>query len=853
MLRSLVCIVLYVPALALGAVSGRGQSVVVRAERTALPIHVDGRVNEEAWRRAVTFSGFAQSFPDFDAPPTQWTAVRVLYDDRFLYVAFVCEAPREEIVRRMGRRDSLDEVDLVSVAIDSAHDHRTAYKFEISVAGVKKDTLRFDDYQATANWDEVWEGAVADIPEGWSAEFAIPLRILPFSSAPEQTWGISLNRYIAARKETDSSVPISESTNAEVSLYGHLIGLKDLKTPLRLELVPFAVARAIQQPQFSDSSSTSPRLTLPSADIGADFKVGLSQSLTLNGTINPDFGLVEADAVQLNLTNSEIFYPEKRPFFTQGMSIFQSIGSDESSPSPQSLFYSRRIGLTSPIFGAAKLSGNPARGVEIGVLDAVVAGAADPDQDQSRPDLAVTWNPVQPLHLGPRAALPSAAITPQNYFTAVGRGQVLPRLTVGSTVAAATPLVRPCTEADLALPDDLRPERCSASGGNVAGLDWTLSSDGGDWGFWGQAAGSQRVRGLPRKLSDGTEMRPGTTGAGFYFTAGKLGGEPFRLKVNGEYESPTLDVNPTGFQETQNQKLLETELAYLRSREGPLRKVRLRLKGKTRFTTDGRETPRGKKLTLEGEAVFPGYHEGAFELALDKQEFDVREIRRSGIPFEKQNNVSGTLEFKSDKRKAVQASIKGEVQHSLAEEALPPATTASLKGSVTLVPVRWLETEIGVQLERSPQAARWTGTSGTDLFFAGLQAGSSSVTLRQLISVTPDLSFQLYTQLFNGYGIYGPFYQASASGVAPIRIRDLRPSTTPSGVDFRVTAWNLNAVVRWEYRLGSAIYLGYTRSQSAIPVDPTTPVQPDVFQLGSLGQARTQDVLLLKWTYWWGP
>jgi hypothetical protein len=171
---------------------------------------------------------------------------------------------------------------------------------------------------------------------------------------------------------------------------------------------------------------------------------------------------------------------------------------------------------------------------------------------------------------------------------------------------------------------------------------------------------------------------------------------------------------------------------------------------------------------------------------------------------------------------------------------------------VTVVPSPSLETEIGLSTDHSPQSMRWTRTSGSDLYFAGLNAGSSSVTLRQLVAFTPDLTFQLYTQLFTGYGVYGPFYQAVASGLAPIYIRDLQQSATASGQDFRVTTWNVNAVLRWEYRLGSAVYLAYTRSQSAIPIADSTPVQPNVIDLRGLLQARTEDVVLLKWSYWWG-
>ena len=207
------------------------------------------------------------------------------------------------------------------------------------------------------------------VADGWVAEFSIPLSVLRFPEAAVQTWGFSVRRQIAALNEEIESVDNPRTSNANVSRLGHLTGLEGLKPRRAVELVPYLATRGALRPQFSDPPRPTPRLLDPTLDVGLDVKAALTSDLALNATFNPDFGQVEADQLILNLSTFEAFFPEKRTFFTQGLELFQPVGSATGNV-PQSLFYSRRIGLDTPILGAAKLTGTVTKGVEVGVLDA---------------------------------------------------------------------------------------------------------------------------------------------------------------------------------------------------------------------------------------------------------------------------------------------------------------------------------------------------------------------------------------------------------------------------------------------------------------------------------------------------
>src|SRR5262249_19304568 len=268
-----------------------------------------------------------------------------------------------------------------------------------------------------------------------TAELAIPLDILRFPQAPTQEWGFLVRRTIHRTHQVFDSSLIPRSANGLVSRLGILTGLDGIQPRRAFQLTPYTTTRLTFRPQNSDPAFPSPRLTEPSADVGADLRATLTSDLTLNAAINPDFGQVEADQVVLNLSNQELFFPEKRPFFNQGLELFQPVAA-EYGPPPFQLFYSRRIGLDTPILGAAKITGSGWKGLDIGILDAVVMGAPDPGkkdvaflddpdpddafvhQVEGNPDKRLQFHLQQPLHIGLNSALPREPPVSRHYLAA---------------------------------------------------------------------------------------------------------------------------------------------------------------------------------------------------------------------------------------------------------------------------------------------------------------------------------------------------------------------------------------------------------------------------------------------------
>jgi hypothetical protein len=344
------------------------------------PPEIDGLLDDEAWRHAPKFSEFLQKEPDEGKSATEKTAFQIVYDDEALYLGIMCyDSEPEKIVARLDRRDGWVEADRVRVSLDPYHDHRTGNWFNINAAGVKQDAQIFNDGDEDMSWDGVWEGEAAINSQGWSAEYKIPYHVLRFSPKEKYTWGINVNRFICRKNEHDFWVLIRKGENGFASKFGHLEGIKGIKPPRHLEFLPFAVGRSIFQPE----SSTNPDGRDLFSSFGLDMRYGLSSNVSLNATLNPDFGQVEADPASLNLSAFETFYEERRPFFVEGNTIFGKPGS--------ALFYSRRIGKqpgrfstpessdiidkpdSTTILGAMKLSGKTSKGTAFGIMDAVTA------------------------------------------------------------------------------------------------------------------------------------------------------------------------------------------------------------------------------------------------------------------------------------------------------------------------------------------------------------------------------------------------------------------------------------------------------------------------------------------------
>ncbi|MFY0562806.1 DUF5916 domain-containing protein [Archangium lansingense] len=840
-------------AVASAAIEGPGRNQFLHAARAQGPVTVDGRLDEDTWARAPVFDGFVQRFPEAGQAPSERTELRVLYDDRNLYIAVTSHDSEPALINRnLGRRDSDLYSDRVKVLLDPTHDHRTAYVFTVNAGGVQSDGLYYDDRLYSTDWDGVWDAAAGPREGGWVAEFAIPLSLLRFPEAPVQTWGFSVRRDIARRNEELETVLNPRTSNAVVSRLGHLTGMEELKPQRAVELVPYLAARTVARPQFSDAARPWPRLMDPSADLGLDFKLALTSNLALTGTFNPDFGQVEADQLILNLSTFESFFPEKRPFFTQGMELFNPVGGQGG---PQTLFYSRRIGLETPILGAAKLTGTVAPGVEVGLMDAVVTGPWRRDVDEERPDRTVGLHLTRPLHVGPNNALPTDPAVPMNYLAAVVRGQVGTSSRVGGMVTMATPLTGGCSHESAALDEDLQPVQCLARGGNAAAVDFDLKTENGEYGLMGQVDASQVVGGVPeRTLRDGTVLRRGDTGFGGYVRAGKFGGEGFRWDLGDDFSSPRLNLNASGFQRTQNEHAPRLSLRYQRpDGMGPLKAYSANFNVGTKWTTDGRAVNRGSWFNFNTGAQLPSFDYVGVEVGADVGGWDVRELNSTGVPLENRNSAFLALIVETNENRM--ASVGGFVAASRRFQSGPvaPAWEGQVNLYGTVRPHPALETRLEVFLDRTSFAPRFIEDLGDHRFLLSpLLTDSMSLTLRQQWVVTPRLTLQAYAQLFTAYGAYGPYYEGVSNAARiPIHFASLVPVERENTDDFHDVALNLNVVLRWEYRLGSTLYVVYTHGQQRFPVaDGARP--PHTLMPSGLLAGAANDALLVKWSWFWG-
>jgi hypothetical protein len=366
------------------------QAKSLPAEKAALPVKIDGNLDDAAWKNAPVATGFIQNFPSYGLPASEKTEVKVLYDNSAIYIgAYLYDDPKL-IRRQITARDAEQQtdVDYFSVFFDTYNDHQNGFQFLVTTANVQTDarlspsfTGEFNTY-GDKTWDAVWESKVSIKADGWVAEMRIPYISLRFAKKDIQNWGLQLMRYSRRKNESSFWNPVDPQVNGFVNQFGELQGLKNIDPPLRLSLSPYVTTGYRKSPQTSGYLSEWLR------NGGMDIKYGINESLTLDATLVPDFGQVISDNVVNNLTPYEVKFTENRPFFTEGTEIFNKAG----------LFYSRRVGATpsgyqsvknfvaahpdwkieknpslTQLYNATKFSGRTGRKLGIGFFNAITA------------------------------------------------------------------------------------------------------------------------------------------------------------------------------------------------------------------------------------------------------------------------------------------------------------------------------------------------------------------------------------------------------------------------------------------------------------------------------------------------
>jgi len=861
---------------------------VAPASRPAL----DGRLDDAAWTTATPIDGLMQRDPQEGAAATEQVDVRILYDAEALYIgARLFDASPKAIIRRLGRRDVNTHSDEFRVLLDSYHDRRTAFEFIVNAAGVKRDVLLGDDGgYSDDSWDAVWEAATALDSLGWTVEMRIPLSQLRFSGVSAQVWGVRFERWIQRKNELDMLPLVRKTESGVASRFADLQGLQDLPAPKRVEVMPYVVGRG----HYDTPDSPRDPFDHGSAylgNVGADVKYGVTSNLTLDATVNPDFGQVAVDPAFVNLTQFEVQLEEKRPFFLEGGNIFGFAGNGNGlaklSDRPQ-YFYSRRIGQppqgdpsgdyvdtpsNSTILGAAKLSGRRANGWSIGVLDALTAREWATVAFDSAPARRQR-DEVEPL---------------TNYFV----GRLKRDLRQGNTTLG---LVATAVNRDLDTPAlDMLSSAAYAGGVDLfhrwGHKTYTLAA----------SLGGSYIRGSPLAIQEAQKSsaryygRPdaksfrydplrtslaGTTGDVFL---SRVGGA-WNWSVAGEFVSPGFEVNDLGFQERVDRMSAEVKGRRRWSRPG-----KAFLHAVTELSLDRSWNYDGdaiqRKVSMYAFGQFRNFWIGEVTASYSGGTLDDRLTRGGPLARTPPSWYLSADGYTDDHKKAslyAFAAVTHDTAGGWSLELLPKLTLRpSSAVSLSFAPEYFTGRSAAqyVQPVTDPFA---TATDGARYLFADLIQHEVSATLELNATFSPTLSFQLYAQPFTFTGAYRGFKELRApqtftfntygrdngSTVTPGPTADSVCTTGPTecsrvdpdgsgpapafalyNPDFRTRSLSIKAVWRWEYRPGSTIFLAWTHSRSGFfPYDASFNVGRDLGR--ELFLDRPTNVLLVKFNYW---
>jgi hypothetical protein len=863
---------------------------------------IDGRLDEEGWSKATPITEFTQIDPQEGKPGTQRTDVRFLFDNEALYVGarmFEKNGPKD-IVTRLVRRDANMESDYFEVVIDAYHDHLGRAFFDVNPSGVKFDALGVGTSYPDGSWDAIWEAGTHIDSLGWTAELRIPYSQLRFSRQEVQTWGLQVRRYMQRSHEETQWSHWAKTEVGGPSRFGHLEGIRIGSVPKHLELLPYAVTRsrhirpsATNDP-FNDGSRQDMRF-------GGDVKALLTSNLTLDATINPDFGQVEVDPATVNLSAFETFFEEKRPFFVAGSGIF-NFGNANcyfcSNFSSIESFYSRRIGRApqganlaydagefadvpenSTILGAAKITGRTSKGVTVGLLNALtrreVASVVESDGTGLKQE-------VEPL---------------TNYLVGRATKDYLDgNLVVGGI---GTSVVRRL--GDSALRDRLTTHAESFGGDMV--LSWDkknyqllasamLSSVSGD------SAAMMRVQrssaryfqrpdravggeGLFRSGFLNSSYRPGATslrGIASYLRLAKDGGN-FNFEAQANLRSPGFEVNDISFLSRADYMQLVGNVAYNWTK--PTRWYRdaaFIIGSQQSQNFDGDLTNRDVHVYLQSQT--PQFWRWNLWGLHNLQVYDERLMRGGPVAVLPAGDVV-SANVSTDSRRAVVLNVNPRFQRNT-EGGFQSAMNTSIRwkpaSSVSLSFGPSYNLTRGVQQYVTSVAdPTATAFAGNRYVFSSLVQKTLSMDTRLAVTFTPNSTLEMYVQPFIASGAYSDFKEFDAPRQVRKSVYGRGRGTIASnvGTNGLVTSYTVdpdaagpaapftfdnpsfdtrsllgNVVYRWEYRPGSTLFLVWTQSRS-----------DELSYTGNLDFARDRSALfsthpdnifLVKVNYWLG-
>lgn len=828
---------------------------------------IDGILNDPAWEQVEWGGGtFRQRDPDAGADPSVQTYFKILYDAKNLYIAFRCLDPDpSKIVARMSRRDGFDG-DWVEINIDSYADKRSAFSFTSSVSGVKGDEYvsnNGDNWDTS--WDPIWYLKTSINSEGWAAELRIPLSQLRFTDKPEHVWGFQVMRNFFRNQERSVFQYIPPTAPGYVYKFAELHGIKGIRPQKQLEIQPYIVTKA----ETFQKEEGNPFMTGQSSSVavGLDAKIGITSDITLDLTVNPDFGQVEADPSRVNLTAFELFFQERRPFFIEGNNTLNFPLTDYSN---NNLFYSRRIGRSpqgsvdlsaneyahantrTTILGAAKLTGKNKHGFSWGILETVTA----PERAQIDSLGTTRYQMVEPM---------------TNYF--VGRAQQ--DINKGNTIVGGmfTAVNRKIEDPGL---NWLRSEAYTG------GLDFIHNWQDRKYffsakTFFSHVRGSTESMIETQRSSERYFQRPDNdhehvdsarrslTGTGGTLIIGKRSGK-FVYDVGFSWLSPQLELNDIGFllQTDQMRQWIYPQYRIINP-VGIFRSQYYNFYQSQQWDFGGKNLSRDYELN--GQVQFKNFWELGAGVAYNEHSISNADLR-GGPAILYPGNVSNWIWAGTDRRKKFYVTINPNWLWGFDNY----LRTWGVDMGLTWRPMNALNISIAPSIYHNLNQMQYvtTGEVGTDPRYVVGEIDQTTfrVSLRMTYMVTPNLSIQYWGQPFGTAGTYTNFKYITNANAAEYNGRYLSvPNSwiTSQGSDYAVDEGNKgtvdytfakpdfnfgqfrsNMVIRWEYIPGSTLFLVWTQEMNGSFYDRNDATHaPYSFNFDQ----QAHNVFVMKYTY----
>ncbi len=865
------------PANGASAVTPQDSKPPVRAARLDGPITVDGVLDEAAWAAAPVTDAFHQRDPIEWAAPSQRTEVRVLFDDAAIYVgARLFDTAPDSVLARLARRDVDISADGLVVFLDPNRDRRSGWYFGINAAGTLYDGTLSNDGASDNSWDGVWTGRARRTADGWVAEMRIPFSQMRFTGGAAPEWGINFKRNIPRGSEVIYLTHQPKSGSGFISRFLALEGLRDLRSPRAVELLPYATSKGEFTPTVTgDPFNDGSRMT---GDLGGDLRMSVGSRLTLNATVNPDFGQVEVDPAVVNLSDAETYFSEKRPFFVEGSSNFRFGNEGANSywnfnwPEPQ-FFYSRRIGrgpqcsapdsefvsapLGTTILGAAKLTGKLGRSTNFGTLHAVT------NREEAR---------LFGSGVGSRAP-----VEPLSYY-GIARG-----LHEFKDRRYGLGLLGSAVVRDLDAPV-LRNQLNSEA--FVSGVDgWAFVGPGkkwvvSGWGAMSHVRGSKAAISSLQRNSNHYFQRPDAPQVSYDPNATSLTGAGGRLWLNKQEGDvylnaglgaiqPGFDVNDLGF--LRGTDVVNGHFAIGRRWNKPTRirksqNVHGALFGSWDF--DGNSTWAGG--FLEGFTEFANNYSWNYETAYNPRTMSGR-ATRGGPLMERDPGYEFSTYFDTDGKRPLFYYL--EAYTYFQPEA--GSSNLNLEPGIEIKPVSNVSIGVGPGYSRNRTNAAYvtsasdplaTATYGRRYLFADRDQTTLSANVRLNWAFSPRLSLQFFGQPYFTSGSHSNYKELARArsneflvyGTAGSTFDPVRYAGDPDGAgpapevvfgnrDFNYRSMRGNAVLRWEYLPGSTLFLVWTQMREDDDGSGSFALRRSA---RALFETRPDNIFLAKVTYY---